>query len=181
LIGLVQATEAIKLILGVGEPLVGRLLLVDALGMRFRELKLRRDPECPVCGERPSIGQLIDYQEFCGVARKQPATSAVPEISVEELKAKMDAREPFVLVDVREPHEYQICRIEGARLIPLRQLSQRLRELERDADIVVHCKSGIRSAKAVESLAKAGFQNVKNLAGGIIAWSDKIDPSVPKY
>jgi adenylyltransferase/sulfurtransferase len=172
LIDPVQATEVVKLILGIGESLAGRLLLYDALAMRFREVKLRRDPECPVCGDHPSIRELIDYHQFCGVPGGMDVT---------ELKAKMDRHERFVLVDVREPLEYQICRIPGARLIPLGELPKRANELDPSEEIVVHCKSGVRSAKAVEFLTKAGFGKVKNLQGGILAWSDKIDESVPKY
>ena len=178
LIGLVQATETVKLILGVGEPLVGRLLLYDALAMRFRELRLRRDPECPVCGDQPTIRSLIDYQAFCGIAEPGPGGS---EVDVLELKAKMDRRQAFLLLDVREPHEYRICRIPGSTLIPLRELPKRVDELDVVDEIIVHCRSGVRSAKAVEFLTKAGFRNVKNLRGGIIAWSDEVDPSVPKY
>jgi adenylyltransferase/sulfurtransferase len=180
LIGLVQATEAVKLILGIGEPLAGRLLLYDALNMRFRELKLRRDPECPVCGDHPSIRELIDYHQFCGVPR-QAAAPAEGQMEVTELKAKMDRGDKFVLVDVREPHEYEICRIPGSRLIPLRDLPKRVGELNPADEIVVHCKSGGRSAKAVEFLTKAGFSTVSNLSGGILAWSEKVDPKVPKY
>jgi len=183
LIGLVQATEAVKLILGIGETLSGRLLLYDALNMRFRELKLRRDPECPVCGDHPTIRELIDYHQFCGVPR-QPAQAGRPaegQMDVTELKAKIDRGDRFTLIDVREPHEYQIGRIPGSQLIPLGELPKRVNELDPSAEIVVHCKTGVRSAKAVEFLTKAGFTKVSNLAGGIAAWSDKVDPSVPKY
>jgi adenylyltransferase/sulfurtransferase len=183
LIGLIQATEAVKLILGIGESLSGRLLLYDALAMRFRELKLSRDPECPVCGDHPSIRELIDYHQFCGVPRSAPDRTGTAEsnMDVTELKAKMDRHERFVLIDVREPHEHQICRIPGSKLIPLGDLSKRVQELDSADEIVVHCKSGGRSAKAVEFLRKAGFGKAKNLQGGILAWSDKIDNSVPKY
>jgi adenylyltransferase/sulfurtransferase len=180
-IGLIQATEAVKLILGIGEPLVGRLLLYDALSMRFRELKLRRDPECPVCGEHPTIRELIDYHQFCGVPREAPVKKTEGQMDVTELKAKIDRGDQFVLIDVREPHEYQICRIPGSQLIPLRDLPKRVSELNSADEIVVHCKSGGRSAKAVEFLTKAGFRKVSNLTGGILAWSEKIDPTVPKY
>jgi rhodanese-related sulfurtransferase len=182
IIGLIQATEAVKLILGIGEPLVGRLLLYDALAMRFRELKLRRNPECPVCGDHPAITKLIDYQEFCGIPA-QPATPvvAVGDIEPVEVKAKIDRGDNFVLVDVREPHEYRIGNIAKAVLIPLGDLQKRLGELNPADEIVVHCKSGGRSAKAVEFLQKSGFQRVRNMKGGILAWSDKVDPSVPKY
>ena len=183
LIGLVQATEAVKLILGIGEPLSGRLLLYDALAMRFRELKLRRDPECPVCGEHPTIRELIDYHQFCGVPREPAAQAGSREgqMDVTELKAKIERGDRFVLLDVREPHEYQICRIPGSRLIPLRDLPKRVNELDSADEIVVHCKTGGRSAKAVEFLTKAGFRKAWNLNGGIQAWSEKVDPSVPKY
>jgi rhodanese-related sulfurtransferase len=165
--------------LGVGEPLVGRLLLYDALAMRFRELKLRRNPECPVCGDSPTITKLIDYQEFCGVRAQEPLNNI--EVDVLELKKKLDRKEEFILLDVREPHEVQIGRIPGSILIPLGDLEKRSAELDRLAEIIVHCKSGARSSKAVEYLTKAGYSSVKNLTGGILAWSDKVDPSVPKY
>jgi adenylyltransferase/sulfurtransferase len=183
LIGLVQATETVKLILGSGEPLVGRLLLYDALAMRFRELKLRRNPECPVCGDHPTISKLIDYHQFCGVPREEAGQTNMSEWEIEapEVKAKMDRGDRFVLVDVREPHEYRICRIPDARLIPLGELPKRVSELDSADEIVVHCKSGVRSARAVDFLKKAGFRKVKNLKGGILAWSDKVDPTVPRY
>src|ERR1039457_394453 len=178
-IGLIQATETVKLILGIGEPLVGRLLLYDALGMRFRELKLRKNPECPVCGEHPTVTKLIDYQQFCGIPQQPPA-AVEGDIDAVEVKARIDRGDSFVLIDVREPHEYQICRIPYAKLIPLGQLPQRVNELDRDIEIVAHCKSGMRSAKAVDLLKKAGYR-ARNMKGGILAWSDKVDPSVPKY
>ncbi len=181
LVGVMQATEAIKLILGKGEPLIGRLLLVDALGMRFRELKLRKNPDCPVCGQHPTVTKLIDYNEFCGIrGEEKPVASNVPEIQPEELKAKLDAGEDVFILDVREPHEYQICNLNGY-LIPLGELPKRAHELDSSREIVAHCRSGVRSAKAVTFLQQAGFRKVKNLAGGILAWSDKVDPSVPKY
>jgi molybdopterin/thiamine biosynthesis adenylyltransferase/rhodanese-related sulfurtransferase/molybdopterin converting factor small subunit len=182
-IGLIQATEAVKLILGIGEPLVGRLLLYDALGMKFRELKLRRNTECPVCGDHPTITKLIDYQEFCGVPQQPPAqpTAAPGEIDPVEVKAKIDRGDKFTLIDVREPHEYQIGNIRQAKLIPLGEVPKRLGELNPADEIVVHCKSGVRSAKAADILRQAGFKNVLNMKGGILAWSDKVDPSVPKY
>src|SRR4029079_19732383 len=182
-IGVIQATEAIKLILGSGQPLIGRLLLYDALQMRFRELKLRRDPECPICGDHPTIHALIDYDQFCGVvpAQTQHATTGVPEITVEELKAKMDRGDDFFLLDVREPNEYQICRIEGSKLIPLGELAQRTGELDRNREMIVHCKMGGRSAKAVSLLQERGFTRVSNLKGGILAWIDRVDPSQSKY
>ena len=181
LLGVIQATEVIKLILGSGEPLIGRLLLVDALAMRFRELRLRKNPECPVCGANPTIHELIDYQEFCGIRGEEaPVSSGVPEIRPEELKAKLDAGDDVFILDVREPHEYQICNL-GGHLIPLGELPARLNEMDSSREIVAHCRSGVRSAKAVTLLRQAGFAKVKNLAGGILAWSDKVDPTVPKY
>jgi adenylyltransferase/sulfurtransferase len=184
IIGLVQATEAVKLILGAGEPLVGRLLLYDALSMRFRELKLRRNPDCPVCGDHPTITKLIDYQQFCGVPVQEPAPAAGTkegEIDPVEVKAKMERGDDFVLLDVREPHEYLICNIPFAKLIPLGDLPKRVNELDTAVEIVAHCKSGVRSAKACDFLRQAGFRKVKNMKGGILAWSDKVDPRVPKY
>jgi len=181
LVGIMQATEAIKLILGKGEPLIGRLLLVDALGMRFRELKLRKNPDCPACGTHPTVTKLIDYNEFCGIrGEEKPVASNVPEIQPEELKARLDAGEDIFILDVREPHEYQICNLQGY-LIPLGELPKRAHELDSSREIVAHCRSGVRSAKAVTFLQQAGFRKVKNLAGGILAWSDKVDPNVPKY
>ena len=182
LIGVVQATEAVKVILGVGETLKNRLLLYDALSMRFRELRLRRDRNCPVCGDHPTVTKLIDYQEFCGV--RPMASQAAPTegvIDVVEVKQKLDRGDDFVLIDVREPHEYQIARIPGARLIPLGELPKHLNELNPDADIVAHCKTGGRSQKAVDLLKQNGFRHVRNMTGGITAWSDKVDPTVPKY
>jgi adenylyltransferase/sulfurtransferase len=181
-IGLIQATETVKLILGIGEPLVGRLLLYDALAMRFRELKLRRNVDCPVCGDHPTIRELIDYEQFCGIPNQQH--EPVPgegDIDPVEVKAKIDRGDPFVLIDVREPHEYQICKIPYAKLIPLGDLPKRVNELDSADEIVAHCKSGVRSAKAVDFLKQAGFRKVRNMKGGILAWSDKVDPSVPKY
>ena len=182
-IGIIQATEAIKLILGAGQPLVGRLLLYDALQMRFRELKLRRDPECPACGDHPTIHELIDYDQFCGVvpAQAQPAGGGVPEITVQELKGKLDRREDVYVLDVREPNEYQICRIEGSTLIPLGELASRTAELDRNREMVVHCKMGGRSAKAVALLQERGFTRARNLKGGILEWIDRVDPSQSKY
>jgi sulfur-carrier protein adenylyltransferase/sulfurtransferase len=182
LVGLIQATEAIKLILGSGDPLIGRLLLVDALGMKFRELKLRKNPDCVVCGTHPTVTKLIDYEEFCGLRGQEQTVSqsGVPEITVEELKRRLDAKEDFVLVDVREPHEYQICNLNG-KLIPLGDLPRRVSELDPAKEMVVHCRSGARSARAVTFLRQAGFNKVSNLAGGILAWADRIDPKVPKY
>ncbi|HEX4653574.1 MAG TPA: molybdopterin-synthase adenylyltransferase MoeB [Candidatus Udaeobacter sp.] len=177
IIGMLQAIEAIKLILGIGEPLIGRLLHFDALKVKFRQLNLRRDPQCPVCGERRTIFAPIDYDQFCG-ARPD---GTVPAISVSELKRKIDAHEAFQLIDVREPFEYELARIQGSRLIPLREIPERVDELPREKPIVVHCHSGQRSAQAVRLLQQRGFTTVYNLDGGIDAWSDEIDSTVPKY
>jgi molybdopterin/thiamine biosynthesis adenylyltransferase/rhodanese-related sulfurtransferase len=196
LVGVIQATETIKLILGKGESLIGRVLLVDALGMKFRQLRLRKNPDCPVCGTHPTITTLIDYQEFCGIRGEQapvyhpgaptagtpgaPLPTNVPEIEVEELKRRLDAGEDIFILDVREPHEYQICNINGY-LIPLGDLPERVHELDSSREIVAHCRSGVRSAKAVNFLRQAGFRKVKNLAGGVLAWAERVDPKLPKY
>ncbi len=184
MIGVMQAIEAVKLIVGIGEPLIGRLIHFDALKMKFREFKLRRDPKCPVCSEHPTITELIDYDQFCGVpqaAAAEAAEEAVPEISVAELKAKLDAREDFLLLDVREPYEYDIARIPGAKLIPLGELPSRMSELDSAQEIALHCKTGRRSAQALRALREAGFSKLANVHGGIEAWANEIDPSVPKY
>ncbi len=183
IVGMLQALEALKLILGLGDSLLGRLLHFDALKMKFREFKLRRDPECPVCGENPSIRELVDYELFCGTTPAGAAEDASPaaELSVEELQRKRQAGESFLLLDVREPHEYDMARIEGGTLIPLRELPDRLDELERNREIVVYCHSGVRSAHAAQLLRSAGFDKAANLAGGIDAWSARIDPAVPRY
>jgi len=178
IVGVIQATEAVKLILGVGQLLIGRLLLFDALSMKFRELKLRKDPNCPICGEHPTLHHLIDYEQFCGFSAEAEQAQAVPEIGPRELAERLDE---VVLIDVREPYEAMIARIPKARLIPLGQFRQRIGELDRDAEIVVHCRSGQRSAKAVKMLLEAGFEKVWNLRGGVLAWSDEVDPSVRKY
>jgi sulfur-carrier protein adenylyltransferase/sulfurtransferase len=185
-IGTIQATEAVKLIMGIGEPLIGRFLIYDALRMKFRELKLKKDPDCPVCGTHPTVTALIDYEQFCGIVpAAEPVMTATEsnetEIDVRELKRKMDAKEDFFLLDVREPNEYQIGRIPGSTLIPLGEVPQRYQEIPKDREVVVHCKMGGRSAKAAAFLRQQGFTNVKNLKGGILDWSDKIDPTVPKY
>jgi adenylyltransferase/sulfurtransferase len=184
LVGVIQATEAIKLILGNGSPLIGRLLLVDALNMRFRELKLRKNPECPVCGEHPTVTRLIDYQQFCGIhpesKEEKSMKNGIPQITVKELKQRMDAGEDVQLIDVREPYEYQIAQI-GGKLIPQNEVPQRLAEIDRNREIVVHCRSGARSQRIAEFLKQSGYPNVANLAGGILAWSDEIDPTVKKY
>jgi molybdopterin/thiamine biosynthesis adenylyltransferase/rhodanese-related sulfurtransferase len=184
LLGVIQATEVIKLILGKGDPLIGRLLLVDALGMRFRELKLRKNPECPVCGDNPTVKELIDYQQFCGILPESKEEKAVkngiPQITVKELKRRRDAGETVFLLDVREPYEYQIAQI-GGTLIPQNDVPQRLNEIPRDREIIVQCRSGARSQKIAELLKQSGYSQVVNLAGGILAWSDEIDPKVQKY
>src|SRR3984957_17834661 len=184
LIGVIQATEAIKLILGIGEPLIGRLLLVDALKLRFRELKLRKNPDCPVCGTHPTVTKLIDYEQFCGIRpetkEEQTIKNGIPQLSVKDLKRRMDSGEnPFIL-DVREPFEYQISNI-GGKLIPQGEVPQRLAEIDRDREIIVQCKSGGRSQRIAELLKQSGYPKVANLSGGILAWSDQIDPSVTKY
>jgi len=186
IVGLVQATEVVKLILGKGDPLVGRLMLYDALGMKFRELKLRRNPECPACGDHPTVTKLIDYEQFCGIPAAPPpqptgGAPAMGEIDAKGLKAKIDSGDKFVLLDVREPNEFQIGRIPGSILIPLGDLPKRVNELDPNADMVVHCKMGGRSAKAIDFLKTQGFSKLTNLKGGITAWSDQVDPSVPKY
>lgn len=183
LLGVIQATEVIQLILGKGEPLIGRLLLVDALRMRFRELKLRKNPECPVCGAAPTVTQLIDYQQFCGLTSSPKETAlnnGIPQITATELKQRLDAGEDIFVLDVREPFEYQIANI-GGTLIPLNDVPQRLHEIDREREIVVHCKMGGRSQRAAEYLAQSGYAKVSNLAGGIVAWSNEVDPAVPKY
>ena len=187
IIGVIQATESIKLILGIGEPLIGRFLIYDALKMRFRELKLRKDPDCPVCGTHPTVTKLIDYEQFCGI-RPEPAAAQTTRAGVSDwettpvdLKTRLDAGDDLLVLDVREPNEYQINRIPGSVLIPLGELPRRYAELPKDKDIVAHCKMGGRSAKAVEFLQSVGFKRVKNLRGGILEWIDKVDPSQPKY
>ena len=181
LLGLIQATETIKLILQTGEPLIGRLLLVDALAMSFRELKLRKNPECVVCGPHPTVTKLIDYEAFCGVTQQTAAAPGIPEIPVEELKAMRDRGDDFVLVDVREPHEVAICALPESVKIPLGTLPANLSRLSTADEIVVHCKTGARSAKAVQLLHEAGFRKVRNLVGGIQSWAERIDPTMPRY
>jgi adenylyltransferase/sulfurtransferase len=185
LIGCIQATEAVKLLLGQGSPLVGRLLLYDALQMSFREFRVRRNPRCPICGEQPTIKALIDYEQFCGVRGQESpapaAAGALEEVTVEDLKARLDRGEEVFILDVRNPEEFQICRIPGSKLIPLPALPQRFGELDREREMVVHCKSGMRSQKAIGFLLQQGFLKLKNLKGGILAWAERIDPSVPKY
>lgn len=180
LVGVIQATEAVKLIVGIGTPLIGRLLLVDALGMEFRTVRLRRDPTCPACGTR-EITELIDYEAFCGMPAAPQGPGDVAEITPTELAARYQQGTPFELIDVREPYEWEIARLPGARLMPLGSLGDQVGELPRDRDLVLYCKSGRRSARAARELLAAGFERVVNLAGGITRWSDDVDPSVPKY
>jgi len=181
LLGVIQATEVIKLVLGVGETLAGLLLLVDALSMRFREMRIRKNANCPVCGANPTVRELIDYNQFCGVRPPETTvTTGISEMQPEELKRRLDQGDDIFILDVREPHEYQIANI-GGHLLPLGDLERRSGELDRNREIVVHCKGGVRSTKAVEYLRQIGFKNVINLTGGITAWSDKVDPKVPKY
>jgi adenylyltransferase/sulfurtransferase len=182
-VGCIQATEAIKLILGIGEPLVGRLLLYDALAMSFRELKLRKDPACPLCGPNATITELIDYDAFCGIGRGQEgeALETGADITVTDLKSRLDRGDEVEVIDVREPHEYAICHLPGAKLIPLGALPERLHELDPAKTYAVHCKTGVRSGKAVALLQKAGFRRTHNVRGGILAWAREVDPSVPTY
>src|SRR5262249_35675812 len=173
-----------KLILGTGEPLIGRLLHYDALQMTFKSFKVRRNPNCPICGDRPTIKGLIDYEQFCGVRGQEspaPAAADTSDMTVEQLKARLDRGEKVFVLDVRNPPEYEICRIAGSVLLPLPDLANRFRELDEDREIVVHCKSGMRSAKAVAFLRQQGFTKVRNLTGGILAWAEKIDKSMPTY
>ena len=183
LIGVIQATEVVKLILGKGNPLIGRLLLLDALEMKFRELKLRKNPECPICGPHRTIHALIDYEQFCGIGPEPAPPPGLSEFEIDpvEVKKKMDRGDKFFLLDVREPHEVDICKLPGSYLIPLGQVTARVSELNSADDMIVYCRSGQRSGKAVDFLRKAGFRKVKNMKGGTLAWSDKVDPSMPKY
>jgi adenylyltransferase/sulfurtransferase len=184
LIGCIQATEAVKLLLGQGTPLIGRLLLYDALQMSFREFKVRRNPKCPVCGEHPTVTKLIDYEQFCGVRGQEtpaPETASRDDITVEELKQRLDRGDNVFVLDVRNPEEIQICRLPGSTVIPLPTLPQRFGELDRTREIIVHCKSGVRSQKAIHFLRQQGFANLKNLTGGILAWADRIDRTMLKY
>jgi adenylyltransferase/sulfurtransferase len=183
IIGTIQATETIKLLLGIGQPLIGRFLVFEALRMRFRELTLRRDPECPVCGDHPTVTALIDYEQFCGVAPPTPDAGAAsdPDIEPRALRDWMASGTPPVVLDVREPQEWDICHLPGAVLIPLGDLPQRIGELDPQVPVVCQCRSGIRSARAAQFLRLQGFRDVRNLTGGILAWSDEVDPTVPKY
>jgi len=182
IVGSIQAMETIKLILGTGDPLVGRLLLFDALAMRFRELKLKKNPDCAICGKTRTITKLIDYEEFCGIRGEEaPAmTDGILEISARDLKARQDRGDKLFILDVREPHEYQICNLNG-KLIPLGELPRRVNELDSSVEMVVHCRSGKRSADAIHFLQQAGFKKLWNLKGGVLAWADEVDPSMPKY
>ena len=182
IVGSIQAMETIKLILGTGEPLVGRLLLFDALAMRFRELKLKKNPDCALCGDHRTITKLIDYEEFCGIRGEEaPAmTDGIQEISATDLKARQDRGDKLFILDVREPHEYQICNLNG-KLIPLGELPRRVNELDSSVEMVVHCRSGKRSADAIHFLQTAGFKKLWNLKGGVLAWADEVDPRMPKY
>jgi len=187
IVGLLQANEVLKLILGKGDTLVGRLIIFDALGMKFREMKLRKDKNCPICGDHPTIKELVDYEQFCGIVPEQEASSQdeALEIDVTQVKEMLDSKQNFKLIDVREPGEYQICRIDGATLIPLGEIEAldpaRLNGLKPGEEIVVHCKAGVRSMKAAKALIKMGYRNVKSMRGGIGEWSDRIDTSVAKY
>jgi adenylyltransferase/sulfurtransferase len=180
LVGVIQAAEAVKLITGIGEPLVGRLLLVDALTIRFRTLQLRRDPRCPACGTR-EITKLVDYEQLCGTSGAEAEAEGIPALAPSDLAARMKRGDDIDLLDVREPHEWEICRIEGARLAPLSSFAEALRTIDSAREAVLYCKVGERSAKAVRQLQEAGFKRVWNLAGGIQRWSEEIDPSVPRY
>jgi adenylyltransferase/sulfurtransferase len=183
LVGCIQATEAIKILLGAGSTLIGRLLLYDAWQMKFQEFKIRRNPKCPLCGDQPTITKLIDYDQFCGVRPPEPPAPAAAsgEMTVQDLKRRMDAGEKLIIVDVRNPEEFQICRIPGSQLLPLPELNRRFKELDPAKEIILHCKSGMRSGKAQQFLREQGFKNTVNLKGGILAWADQIDRSMPKY
>ena len=182
LVGLVQATEVIKLILEKGNSLAGRLLLFDALKMSFRELKLQKDPKCPVCGENSTIKELIDYEQFCGIGSEgEEYPEGIDEVTPKELKEELDQGQDLYILDVRNTVEYEISRIEGSHLIPLDQLLNRLHELDSARDIVAHCRTGVRSARAIAILQEAGFRKLRNLKGGVLAWADEVDPTMPKY
>ena len=183
IIGCIQATEILKLALGKGSSLIGRLLLFNALDMKFRELKLRKDPKCPVCGPNPTVTQLIDYEMFCGIQPEPANPSANPdEVSLQEMKKALDTPSLGIrVIDVREPDEQQIARIAGVPLVPLSTLPQRFTDLDPNVQYYIHCKSGVRSLKALRFLREQGFKYVKSVKGGINGWSDEIDPSVPKY
>ena len=179
-IGTIQATEAIKLLAGIGEPLIGRLMLYDALSMRFRELKLRRNPDCPVCGANPTVTELIDYEQFCGIA-PEPVRASAYEIAPVEVSEWLHSDSAPFLLDVREPNEWEIGHLPGAMRISVNELQERMNELDTAREMVVYCRSGVRSGRAVDMLRAAGFRKVKNMTGGILRWSDEVDPSIPKY
>ena len=182
IIGAIQANEAIKIILGAPDIMVNRLLLFDAWRMRFRELKLRKNPECPICGDHPTIKQLIDYEQFCGITPQSETKITMEEITATELKQRLDKGDDIQIIDVRETHEYEIGQIPNSKLIPLGQVLNRMNEIDPDRETVVHCKMGGRSAKAIDALQRSGFPGkLINLKGGITAWSDEVDPRVPKY
>jgi adenylyltransferase/sulfurtransferase len=190
IVGCIQAAEAVKLVLGAGEPLIGRLLIFDALRMSFREMRLRRDPECPACGEHPTVHELIDYERFCGISpagaggeTKMADAQGIPEITPTELKERLDRGDPITIVDVREPFEWEIGNLEshGATLIPLGELPERVGEIDPAGEIVLQCRSGARSAQALAFLRQHGYERLLNLKGGILAWSDQVDPSIPRY
>jgi adenylyltransferase/sulfurtransferase len=182
-IGCLQTTEILKLILGQGSPLIGRLLLFDSLDMKFRELKLRRDPLCPVCGENPTIKELIDYEVFCGIPQEEPESGANPdEVTVREMKNALDNPGLGIrVIDVREPDEYEICHVSGVPQIPLSALGERFTELDPNQQLYIHCKSGVRSMKALNFLREQGFKHIKSVKGGILAWADEIDSNIAKY
>lgn len=184
IIGLIQSAEIIKIIIDQGNPLIGRLLFFEALPMKFRELKLKKDPDCPVCGTNPTIKKLIDYEEFCGVKNNGEDSEEVDtslEITTHELKKMMDEKKSFTLIDVREPHEYQICRIKGSLLVPLATIANQINKLDQTGEIITYCYKGQRSYKAANFLKEMGFGRVRSLDGGIIAWSQDIDPKIPTY
>jgi adenylyltransferase/sulfurtransferase len=181
IVGTIQATETIKLLLGAGETLVGRLLLLDALRMRFRELALEKDPDCPICGERPTIRSLIDYEAFCGMGPSRVQPEAVPEVSARELKAELDAGQPLVLVDVRQPFEWDIGHIPGSVLIPLAEVPARAQEVAGEAHVVTICHTGRRSLQAAEFLKAVGVKNVRSLRGGVEGWATTVDPAMARY
>ena len=180
-IGTIQATETIKLLLGIGEPLVGRLMLYDALSMRFREMRLRKDPDCPVCGEHPTVTELIDYQQFCGVDPATERGETDRDITPRQLQERLAAGDNLVLLDVREPNEWAIARLDNARFIPVNNVTARASELSTADEIVIYCKSGVRSARALNTLRQLGFRKLWNLKGGITAWASEVDPSLPRY
>jgi adenylyltransferase/sulfurtransferase len=184
IVGAIQANETIKVILGAQDLLINRLLLFDAWSMKFREFKLRKDPKCPVCGEEPTVKELIDYEQFCGITPQQaaPSESKLEEITATELNARRLRGDRIQIIDVREPHEFDIAKIPGTKLIPLNHVVTRMNEIDPEVETIVHCKGGVRSAKAIQALKRAGFSGrLINLKGGITAWSEDVDPRVPKY